>query len=239
MKYIFYLLSALIFSYSAYGEKQEFDTKDLRTLLVQNTSGDVKIHTSSEKYASIDISKKDFDPKKCKINIDNQTKKLFIRVETMGVFSENHCRIDFDIMIPKSVDLDLINGSGNLEIHDINGKLNFKIGSGDINAEGNFDIIEGTSGSGDIFIKGVHKGGKIQIGSGNVVLHFGQNIKTGELDVRSGSGNVNLFFSKKTRLFVDFKSGSGKFINELSNDTNGSFKVSVRTGSGNLSIKRD
>lgn len=113
----------------------------------------------------------------------------------------------------------------------------FKIGSGDISADGSFKKIEGKSGSGDIDVKGLAGGGELKTGSGEINITFASSPIKGVLDIKTGSGDATLFFPKGARVKTSFLAGSGQVSSELGDNPNAPFLVSMKAGSGDLKIK--
>lgn len=218
-------------------ETKEFDSKDLNAVSVENTSGQVTISAFEGTKATVAATKNKFSDK-CKMTIDRTGNKLVLKVEkTSSLFKSEECDVDFDVKVPKTVDLDLVLGSGNLSIAGIEGALVFKVGSGNMSADGAFKNINGKTGSGKVDIKGLTGGGELKTGSGTIDLKFATSPLKGEFDVKSGSGNTTILFPKGTSVKTSFKTGSGKLVNELGDNPSAPFSVSVKSGSGNLNIK--
>lgn len=218
-------------------ETKEFEAKGLNSVVVENTSGKVNIAAVDSAKATVVTTKNKFSDK-CKITMDRTGTKLVIKVKsTNGLFSNNPCDIDFQVNIPKAVDLDLTVGSGSIAVNGIQGELEFKVGSGDILADGTFKKIDGITGSGKIVLKGLAGPGKLKSGSGQIDLTYGVSSLNGELDLKTGSGDVSILFPKGSRLKTSFKAGVGELSNELGESQAATFKVSMEAGSGNLKIK--
>ena len=218
-------------------ESKDFDSKGLSSVSVENTSGNIAISSMNGTKATVVATKNKFSDR-CKMSVDRSGNKLVIKLEkTSSLFSAEECNIDFQVNVPKTVDLDLAVGSGNLTVKGIQGILVFKVGSGDISAEGTFKKIDGKSGSGNIAIKGLTGGGELKTGSGEIDLTYAINSLKGELDLKTGSGNATIKFPKGTKVKTSFKAGSGELSNELGDSPESTFKVSMKAGSGDLKIK--
>lgn len=99
-------------------------------------------------------------------------------------------------------------GSGDIDIAQAAGDVQATTGSGDIDVERAEGILVASTGSGDIHAGAVSGGLKARTGSGDVeVMQIGR----AEIDVRTGSGDVTLGV-----------------------DSNASFNLSARTGSGSI-----
>ena len=217
-------------------ETKEFDAASISEVDVQNMAGKVVIHSTESAKATVVAEKRVFS-EKCVMTVEKGGNKLTVRVENSGFFSGKSCDVDFDISVPKSVKLNISTGSGDIKVSEIKGQFAFKVGSGDILADGDFSQINGKSGSGNISVKGLSGGGDLKTGSGDIQLTFGKAKLNGKLDISTGSGNALLSFPKGAQIKSSFKSGSGDFTNELGDTASADFKVSMKTGSGDLTIK--
>ncbi len=221
----------------ATSESKEFEVKDLTGVSVENTSGKVFITETDTEKAYVVATKNKFGDK-CKSKVERSGNKLVIKVEkASSFFSTEECNIDFQVKVPKNVDLDIALGSGNLSVKGIHGDLAFKIGSGDILADGTFKKISGISGSGKVALRGLTGGGELKTGSGDMDLTYAGTSLNGELDLKTGSGRATILFPKGTKIKTHFKAGSGELSNELGETREAPFKVSMKTGSGDLKIK--
>jgi len=233
------LVAACLVAQGAFAapENKEFDSKGLNAVSVENTSGEVTITAFDGAKATVAATKNKFSDK-CKMTVDRSGNKLVLKVEkTSSLFKSEECDVDFDVKVPKTVDLDLVVGSGNLSITGIEGALAFKVGSGNTSADGAFKTINGKSGSGKVDLKGLTGGGELKSGSGTIDLKFATSPLKGEFDIKSGSGNMTILFPKGSSVKTSYHAGSGKLINELGDNPSAPFSVSVKSGSGNLNIK--
>jgi DUF4097 and DUF4098 domain-containing protein YvlB len=223
-------------AFAAASELKEFEAKGLTRVSVENTSGQVSISATDGAKASVVATKIKFSDQ-CKMTLNRSDNRLMIKVEkTSGLLSKGECEVDFQVKVPKAVDLDLITGSGNLTIQGIQGDLVFKLGSGDVSANGRFRNIDGKSGSGRIALKGLIGGGELKTGSGDIDLSFATASLKGEFDLKTGSGNATVQFPKGAKVKTSFEAGSGGLSNELGDHPDAPFKLSMKAGSGNLKI---
>lgn len=237
-----YTLALILLACSSVFESQAseskiFESKGLVGLSVESLSGNITISSVDATKSNVIFTKKKFS-EKCKLSMERLDQKLVIKVEKLsGLFSTEECDVDFQINVPKKVNLDLVVGSGNITINGMNSDLTFKVGSGDLNAEGIFNKINGKSGSGKVLVKGLIGGGELKIGSGDVDLTFVNKTLIGGIDLKIGSGDATIQFLKGTKIKTAFKAGSGELSNDLGDHSETSFKVSMIVGSGNLKIK--
>ncbi|HOW45229.1 MAG TPA: hypothetical protein PK919_08675 [Candidatus Aminicenantes bacterium] len=104
------------------------------------------------------------------------------------LFGGRDAVIDLDVRVPRRLDLDIEDGSGDAEIRDIDGRLDLEDGSGDARmADIRGDaVIE--DGSGDLFLE--RMGGRVKIddGSGDIELKDAG----GAVAIEDGSGSIDL-----------------------------------------------
>ncbi|MCS6837439.1 MAG: DUF4097 domain-containing protein [Bdellovibrionaceae bacterium] len=146
--------------------------------------------------------------------------------------------VDFELNVPSKVDVGLSVGSGNVSVAGVEGDLVFDLGSGDLKAQGGFSAVEGKLGMGNISINGLMGRGKVKLGKGRVELAYSNKAEKGDLEISTGMGDVDLLYPEKTQVDAKFSSGSGRFNCELENTPKAPFRVLMRSGIGNLSIKR-
>ncbi len=241
IKHTLMVIFFLNLSAFAADETKEFDSKGLKTLVVENLSGKVSIGgTVTLPYKSyVKVSKNKFSDK-CKLTMEKLEDKLILKVEKSNILdSQVGCDVDFQVSVLEVINLDLSNGSGDIIINRLQAdSFTFKVGSGDVLVTNMVTKkIDGKSGNGKIHIWKLTGGGVIKSGSGDISLYFGPSDLTGELDIKSGSGDADITFAKGTKIKTSFKAGSGELSNELGDSADATFKVSMKTGSGNLKIK--
>lgn len=235
-KLMIVLVSIFATSTFAAPETKEFDSVGLTQVVIENTAGKVSVSASTGAKATVVATKNEFTDN-CKMTLENVSNKLILTVKSSGFFSSGNCAVDLDVKVPKSVDLDLSVGAGNLKVSGIEGALVFKVGAGDIAADGTFKNIDGKTGSGNIDVKGMLGGGEIRSGSGAVNLTFLKNMPKGEIDIKTGNGDTNLLFPKGSLIKTSYQSGVGQLTNELGDNPNAKFQVSMKSGSADLTIK--
>ena len=234
---VHFLLSLFIVINAFAAETKTFDTKNLTDLSVKNIGGDVTITSSNTGKATVTFTKIKFD-ERCELFIDKIEQKLLVAViNKPGLFGfSGECIVNFDIAVPEKIDTSLKIGAGDINITKIEGNLAYKLGSGSLKAEGLFKKVSGSSGSGDVELKGLTGRATFKVGSGNLEITYKKIPEEGSFDVKAGSGNVNLYLPKGSEIQADLKAGSGKISNEFAQSSKGKFNVSMRAGSGNLTI---
>ncbi len=239
MKALLILLTGLIFSglcLSAAAETWDFQASAISALEVRNGSGSVDVKGSNALETSVTAQKVKFGDQ-CKMTVETQGKKLFVEVKQSGMFAEE-CEVNFQISVPKAISLDLKSASGAIKIEGTQGSLDFSVGSGSVHAKSEITKLDGKTGSGDIFLTGLKSGGVLQVGSGSIKIAFASVPLKGELDIRSGSGGAEITLPKDTKIKTSFRAGSGDLINEAGESPDAQFTILMKTGSGNLHIKK-
>ncbi len=157
-------------------------------------------------------------------------------------------------------DIEFDLGSGDIELVSTSDNVNGNTGSGQVKLSGQIGNSKVKTGSGDIEISGLENNANLRTGSGDIDLKFNKAPETGMIDVKTGSGDIDMIFAQKptlanidimtgsgdakivlpegTKLFTNYKSGSGKLYNEFGEDPQAQVKLSMKAGSGDLKIKK-
>ncbi|MGE4132144.1 MAG: DUF4097 family beta strand repeat-containing protein [Bdellovibrionales bacterium] len=221
----------------ANADTHSFGLTDITKVEVHNSSGDVKVIGVTSGQAIVTATKKQFGSH-CKMTIEQRQATLFVEVRQ----AENSffgCDVDFEIKAPQAAKLELSSGSGDLTIQGTSGDLEFRTGSGDVIVDGEIKTIMGKAGSGDVSIKGLTTGGTIVTGSGKMKLVFSIPPAIGELELKTGSGDAEVVLPKAARVRTSLAVGSGKIRNEVGNDASSKFKITARSGSGDLKVRSE
>ena len=234
---------------------QEYDASTLKTLIVKNSSGDINITASKGTQAIIAADTKDLS-EKCKLiqKIKNDQLIIEVQANNSGWFNFSSCDIDFDIKVPAATALHLNGDSSNLNISQISGAIEFKLGSGTVSIDALSSKISGTTGSGSIQVKGrvadtVLKTGSgsitalgltgnaiVESGSGSLEVTYKDLIEPGKLEMNTGSGSADLYLPKGMRVATSLETGSGGITNNVQSTDDANFKVIMRSGSGSLNL---
>ncbi|PZG08825.1 DUF4097 family beta strand repeat-containing protein [Nonomuraea aridisoli] len=126
------------------------------------------------------------------------------------------CGVDYEIEVPKGLTADLTTGSGNLTLRGLTGELKLLVGSGDVDAAG----LAGRSLS-------------AESGAGDIELTYASAPDAVELV--AGSGDIRLAVPDGA---YDLKSevGSGDTAVTVKTDTSSPHKISLQTGSGDVTV---
>jgi len=171
---------------------------------------------------------------------------LVSRIKPPGfsIFFKKHrnIRIDLTVEVPKEMNIELKDGSGDIELKNINGEIDIDDGSGSIevaDVTGELDIDDGSGdlkinsiegkteihdGSGELDIQNVIGEMEISDGSGNLEVTG----VTGDLSITDGSGDIKI---DKVKGDIDIADGSGSL---WTTDIDGNVKI--HDGSGSIYI---
>lgn len=125
------------------------------------------------------------------------------------LFGGRDAVIDLDISLPRDLDLDVDDGSGDLEIRAIDGAVAIEDGSGNMvinSVKGDMDIDDG---SGDIELKNAGGAVTIEDGSGSIDLRGAK----GPVSVDDGSGDIVIDGVEKDVTIEEAGSGDLKIRN--------------------------
>lgn len=222
-------------------ETVEFDTADLREVVIENTSGNITIGTTEVAKAAVKTLKKNFT-ENCKLTVEKTGKKLSIIMGRAKLLSTEICEGDIEVRLPAAAQkarlaLALQLGSGEISISKVTAAVDFKIGSGKFFADGVFFKVDGLTGSGNVNIRGLTGDTTVKTGSGDISLQWDKSPTKGNVDLKVGSGNAVLLFPKGTKLKSSFSAARGELVNEIGDNPKSDFRVKMTAGSGNLAIK--
>lgn len=220
-------------------EIKTFDATKINLLKINNMSGNIKINVTKKKIATVTAKKENFE-KGCKLTFENKKSALLITTtKPKAILGESKtCQVNLTIEIPTNIDQFIQNGSGNIDIKNTNGPIEYKIGSGNITIDALISSLTGTSGSGNLKAKGLKGSAIIKVGAGNIELNYSKNPPKGIVDIKTGSGNAIIKVPKNSELNAFLKAGLGKLENPFINRKNAKLKISMKAGIGNLTITK-
>lgn len=140
-------------------------------------------------------------------------------------FSNSEIAIDINIIVPKTMNIEIDDGSGNMEVSDIDGWVEIDDGSGSLVVRNLGNQLKIDDGSGNMKISNIAGDVFIDDGSGNTII---DDVR-GSITIEDGSGQIEV-----TKVTGDFtvNDGSGSIeIKELS----GEFHL-VDDGSGSIIV---
>lgn len=218
-------------------ENFDFDSQSIKKIEVNNQSGLVKITGQQGPKINITIEKINFD-NKCKLQVRKDGDEIEIDVDRTSLMSTHICQTNITVTLPPTVEIDVENGSGDVHINQTSSEIDYKIGSGNITIDGTIPELEGKIGSGNANVKGLTGEASIMTGSGNVELTYSRAPQRAKLDLKSGSGNVKISLPKDTRIDLSTLTGAGSIDNDFTQESKAGFKISFKSGSGNLEIRK-
>jgi hypothetical protein len=219
-------------------ETKEFDGSKIKTIEVQNMSGSIRVTGESRANVSVTTEKVKFG-EKCTLEVKQDNSKIFVKVDRKtGLWTSDSCEVNVSVSTPQAVSLDLKNGSGPIDVKNTKGSVEYKIGSGQVKIDAQVEKLNGKSGSGSTDVKGVLADVSITAGSGSIKITYPAVPSKGELNIKSGSGNAEVWMPAGAKIMTDVMQGSGKTYNELGDSKDAPYKISFKAGSGNLDIKK-
>ncbi len=218
-------------------------------------SKNVKVYPSERDTIVIKeylLSDKEEAHAKCIIE-DGKASIIGGKVSTIVIFGEIGERIE--VYLPKEgmKSLNLKTSSGNVRCQDLEAaEILVSTNSGNIdveNASGKFELSASSGNINALQIKGC---GTMTANSGNVKVEADEI--TGDVQLKTGSGNVKLMLPKELSFGLEVQTGSGNIstdfdemisYNKKGNQVSGTVgtaaecKISAQAGSGNVKITRD
>ena len=138
------------------------------------------------------------------------------------------CNVDYDLEVPRGVEVVLGLGSGDANISGVSGEVVGDVGSGDLVMRELAGPLSVVTGSGDVTLDGLLGDVDVETGSGDV---FGVGLSGSLLAVEVGSGDVEIEAAAESVNDVTVHTGSGDVVLTVAS---GVWDVSVDTGSGDV-----
>ena len=143
-----------------------------------------------------------------------------------GYWKGSSPQINLTITMPKNLMLDIDDGSGDIQINDINNAINLDDGSGSASLEDIKGDLYVEDGSGSLVIKNIEGDIKLDDGSGELSV----SKVTGNVDIEDGSGQLSVY-DVSGKVTIDDGSGG------IDVTRAGSLEI-IDSGSGGLSISK-
>ena len=239
--YSFLISTALAFNVWAFGELS-FDKElsidvdrakdifiDVGSGNLNVTSGDVdevvvKAKIYSSNYRSIDNLTEALD-NKMDFSINRKGSSIVLKATNKNSwfgFKDAEIDIDLDIIIPRKMDVEIDDGSGDMWITNIGGSLEIDDGSGSTKIDNVSGKVVIDDGSGNLIINNIGSHVTIDDGSGKILLnHINGNVFVddgsgeltmidiiGDVKVDDGSGSINVTELVGEFTLIDGGSGS-------------------------------
>ena len=139
-------------------------------------------------------------------------------------------RVDIEIKVPRTADLDLHTGDGNVEVHSINGSILLRSGDGNLRLSDLQGTLKAETGDGNIDMRNVR---------GDLTLHTGD----GHIDVdgidgsfRAETGDGRVRVSGRFDV-LDLKTGDGGIEAVAAEGSKLDSNWRLNTGDGNLTLR--
>lgn len=212
---------------------REYEPTGVERIQIENVSGKINVRQMERHRFIANVTKKKFS-ENCKLTIEKTTPDvILVRIDGP---SFDECESDFDLQVPKEVDLTINAGAGAVDVSGVEGRLSYRVGTGNVNANGNFKSVEGRSGTGSVNITGIEGQGKIETGSGSVSLKFNSDPK-GDFVVDAGTGDATVLVPKGLRIRAELASATGTVTNEISTSAKADFGLNLKSGTGAITVK--
>ncbi|NRA67237.1 MAG: DUF4097 family beta strand repeat protein [Pseudobacteriovorax sp.] len=228
------IVSVFSMSSLASANSQSFPADKVRSLNISNGSGDINITGDATKEAKVTWVNRSKE-KDCKMDIDLSGNTLNVKPSSSN---SNRCSFDITLNTAKTLDVTVKNGSGDVMIGDTEGDLEIRLGSGNASIKSVIKGFDVKTGSGEITAMGLTQGGRVSTGSGDISLSYRTAPKSGQLSTKSGSGDADISLPGASKIKTSFRAGSGDLRSAFANDPDAPFEISMKAGSGDLTITK-
>jgi DUF4097 and DUF4098 domain-containing protein YvlB len=239
--------------------KETFKAGQVKIVLIQTEAGNITVKAGDK--SSIEAETVKYAPENCKVTMEIQGENLLLKAESpkRSFFSgfKKGCETGFAVMMPASIPLTVLTGSGDTKVADmtgkgdfragsgnmslagLSGKLNIRTGSGSVSGRLTSDDIDVMAGSGDIDLRGLTGSFTGKTGSGRISAAWKSvPLSPGRCaDVKTGSGGIELAFPAGSKIGAKTTVGSGNVQNAFDYSEQG-FDVRAMTGSGDITLKK-
>lgn len=232
----------LLNCWSAYAELEtlSFPVKKLDSIHLENPSGKVSIYSSDENKVVVEFEKVRF-PETCDLSVGSSpsTLKVIVKEKRKSIDQES-CLVHFRIRVPSDFNVLVRNGFGPLDVLGVQGELNYQIGSGDVQIDGDLRSITGRVGNGKQTFRGQSSAIALNAGRGSFRIELAQLPLKGRLSLKNGTGDALVLVPESSLFKVALQSGLGKLFNDLSESSKKSaFAITMKSGTGALRIKKN
>ena len=190
-------------------------------LIIQGSDQAEDIIVSADIYTSSKSnSEYEFD-----LSDSGTTAFLVAKTSGSGMWMGNSPRIDLVITVPTKMMLEINDGSGGIDISNINGAINLTDGSGSLSIADTKNNVTIIDGSGEISLSNIMGNVTIDDGSGEINL----NDIEGDLSIEDGSGSI---YARGVSGNADINDGSGDLTVKQVNGI-----ITLDDGSGDINIE--
>lgn len=204
----------------------ELDATSLTQLSIEAGAGSLNVIGSETNVITVIAKIRTDEAKDYTLTLEKSgtQAQLIAEQKSFGYWSGTSPYIDLTITIPKSLSLDIDDGSGNISISRINNDIILEDGSGSIEITKINGHIQLTDGSGSIYIENINGNINLDDGSGSLTIKN----TTGNIDIEDGSGGMSVH---NTSGKVTIDDGSG----DIEVEHAGGLKI-IEAGSGGLKL---
>ena len=240
MKKILISTGAVFLSLNLHAEvlKKSFPAEKLKDVNLANSVGSVTVLRTSDGKANLTADVKS-DLQNCNLKIGQKGTQIsaFARGKSNSPFSKLKCEINWTIELPENVNLKMKLGTGDVKVEDLAGKVDLKLGVGNVSLNSNVERLTAGIGSGNINALNLTGNSDIKIGAGKIDVAYSALPEKGYLKIKAGKGHANVSLPKAAKINTIFKSGMGKKESDIANDPSSKFKLDFTSGMGNLTVK--
>lgn len=230
---------AAISSLEASETKKVFPlTTTLQSLEFEGAKGKLNIQVHAKNEVIVNVKKIQWS-KDCEESMVQFGPSLTFKFKANSLFSKAQCVVETEVLLPKSVDLDIGHGSVETTLKGVFGNLKYKSASGKLLAQGEFAKVEATVASSDVFIEGLTSDTEIIGASSDVKLVYAKcPARPSKLSISRASGDVEIYAPKTCQFKTKIKTASGETFNEFGDSEKPDIEVSSVSASGDLTIKK-
>lgn len=221
-------------------EKMTFNSKKIKDLRIINASGKLSVYASFDKNITVEFEKIRF-PDSCKLDFKETRKQLKVEVkENRKGYDDESCLVNFRIRVPESLNLDITNGLGDLEVLGLKNRVKYMIGSGNVDLSGDFRELIGKVGNGKQALRGYSKSSSLESGRGGFFIELDRALHKDSLLLKNGTGDASVSLPDASNVNIQLQSGLGKLFSDFPTQTSKqAFAIKMRSGTGALRVKKN
>ena len=229
-------LAALIAANSV--EDKAFDARNLEKVTIKSAYGDIRLVAKQTEEATVRAHKKDYDDD-CQLEIRRDGERLVVEnKQPKNRWNPPRCEVDFDIVVPKRIDVRALLGKGMVKSTGSVGRVRVKVGKGKISADGEIKEVVAAVGSGDMTFEGLVGKADLKAGRGDVELTYARVPESGEVNIKAGRGDATVRLPADAKISARLVTARGNLSNDFPSDSSAKFKISMKAGRGDLRIKK-
>ncbi len=167
--------------------EKEFTVKPGNTLFIDiEIGGDVKVTGWEKEIASVIVTYHGTDCDDIDLNIEQRSDNIYVIAESEFSNWDNHCSMDFEIMVPDHFDMDLESKGGDFSITNITGNMEGETMGGDMEFVRLTGDLHFVTMGGDIDVRNSEVDGLVKTMGGTVTIRD----VVGDLKGKTMGGNV-------------------------------------------------